>query len=230
MINPAIRAIAFDAVGTLIHPDPPAAKVYAAVGRRYGSRLGVEQIRTRFRAALAEEEEIDLQQGMATSEERERRRWQKIVAKVLDDVADPAACFAELYEHFAQPAAWRCEDGTAEVLAQLRRAGHALALASNYDRRLRTVIAGHEALASIPTVVISAEIGWRKPAPAFFAHLASSLGLLPNAVLHIGDDPANDLDGARQAGMHALLFDLRCRHPELGDARLSKLDDVIQLG
>src|ERR1700693_3322915 len=37
MIDPAIRAVAFDAVGTLIHPDPPAGEVYAAVGPRFGS-------------------------------------------------------------------------------------------------------------------------------------------------------------------------------------------------
>ena len=37
------RAVFFDAVGTLLHPDPSAAEVYAGVGRRYGSRLSVSE-------------------------------------------------------------------------------------------------------------------------------------------------------------------------------------------
>src|SRR5262245_26831348 len=32
-----VRAVVFDAVGTLITPDPPAPAVYSAVGRRHGS-------------------------------------------------------------------------------------------------------------------------------------------------------------------------------------------------
>ena len=37
----AIRAVFFDAVGTLIHPEPAAATVYARIGQRFGTRLGV---------------------------------------------------------------------------------------------------------------------------------------------------------------------------------------------
>src|SRR6266700_2023811 len=137
MKEPPLRAVAFDAVGTLIHPDPPAAAVYAAFGRRFGSRLDVAEIRLRFSAAFAEQERLDAQNGLATSEERELRRWRDIVARVLDDVADPAGCFAELYAHFARPDAWRIEGGAADVLGRLQRADFPIALASNYDHRLR---------------------------------------------------------------------------------------------
>ncbi len=43
------RALFFDAVGTLIHPDPSAPAVYAAVARRYGSALDMDTITDRFR-------------------------------------------------------------------------------------------------------------------------------------------------------------------------------------
>ena len=45
MIQAGVRAVFFDAVGTMIHPDPPAATVYARVGRRFGSRLPAEAVR-----------------------------------------------------------------------------------------------------------------------------------------------------------------------------------------
>src|SRR5262249_32251890 len=140
-MNP-IRAIYFDAVGTLIHPQPSAAAVYAEVGARHGSSYRREQIGQRFTAAFQKQEALDRQHGWKTSEARERERWRDIVAEVLDDVRDAVACFAELYEHFARPDAWTCEPGVAELLANLQRGGYVLGLASNYDHRLHAVIAG----------------------------------------------------------------------------------------
>jgi putative hydrolase of the HAD superfamily len=226
MTNGTIRAVAFDAVGTLIHPDPPAAEVYAAIGRRFGSRLELAEVRARFGAGFAEQERLDAQNGFVTSEDRERRRWQDIVAQVLDDVADPAACFAELYAHFGRPGAWRVEDNGAELLGRLQQGGYPVALASNYDHRLRGVIAGLEAMVPVTTLVISSEIGWRKPAAAFFAHLAEALDCPADSVLFIGDDFTNDYAGARHAGMPAMLFDPRGRHPGLKNERLGKLGDL----
>ena len=52
MAPATIAAVVFDAVGTLIEPAPPAAEVYAAVGRKYGSRLSVPEVAPRFRAAF----------------------------------------------------------------------------------------------------------------------------------------------------------------------------------
>ncbi len=206
-LGTSVRAVFFDAVGTVIHPEPPAPQVYHAAGRRFGSRLPLEEIRRRFRSAFQQEERRDQAAGLRTSEERERDRWRTIVAFVLDDVVDPEACFAELFEHFSRPKAWRCEPGTAETLRQLEARGLVLGLASNYDCRLRRVAAGLEALRPVRHLVISSEIGWRKPAAEFFMALCRNVGLPPEQVLLVGDDIANDYDGARAAGLQALLFD-----------------------
>src|SRR5690606_20106058 len=48
-----IRAVAFDAVGTLIHPDPPVAAIYEEISRRHGSRLTRDDVARRFRDAFA---------------------------------------------------------------------------------------------------------------------------------------------------------------------------------
>ena len=68
----AIRWILVDAVGTLIFPDPPVAEVYFAAGLDYGSRRTVDEIRGRFRAALA----AAYSSCLPTSEPLERMRWQ----------------------------------------------------------------------------------------------------------------------------------------------------------
>jgi putative hydrolase of the HAD superfamily len=205
MIPPGTRAVFFDAVGTLIHPDPAAAVAYAAVARRLGSRLTEAEIAARFRTAFAREEALDLANGLRTSEERERRRWRHIVGAVLDDVCDGERCFEELFAHFARPDAWRCDADATAVLAELERRGYVLGMASNYDGRLRSVVAGKPELRPVRHLVISSEVGWRKPAPEFFAALAAATGLAPADILFVGDDRANDFDGARAAGLQAVL-------------------------
>ncbi|MCI0685265.1 MAG: HAD family hydrolase [Gemmataceae bacterium] len=198
-----IRAVFFDAVGTLIHPAPLAADVYYEAGRRHGSSRAT--VARRFAKAFRKQEDIDRHNGWATSARRELERWQSIVAEVLDDVTDPEACFAELYEHFARPESWTCAAAAEEVLAGLRRRGLVLGVASNYDHRLRTVIAGLAPLRGIDHLLISSEVGWRKPAPAFFAALVRQAGLPPAEILLVGDDRDNDYDGARAAGLQAVL-------------------------
>src|SRR5262249_34992258 len=138
----AAQTIVFDAVGTLIHPDPAAPAVYAAVGGRFGSRLTVPEIAARFRTAFRLDEERDRSAGWRTSEEREFIRWRNIVSAVLDDVRDTEACFHELFDHFSRPTAWRFAPDAADTLRGLATQGYRLALASNYDGRLRRVAAG----------------------------------------------------------------------------------------
>src|SRR5262245_39193706 len=141
-----LRAVFFDAVGTVLHPVPDVATVYAAVGRRFGSRLGVAAVQSRFRAAFARQEEVDRRAGWQASEAREVQRWRAVVREVHDDTTDPEACFHALYEHFGRPEHWRCED-LGPVVAALDDRAIMVGLASNFDRRLRRVVAGFPALA-----------------------------------------------------------------------------------
>jgi putative hydrolase of the HAD superfamily len=206
MIPSGIRAIVLDAVGTLIHPDPPAPIIYAQVGKKRGSCYDADAIKTRFQQAFQQEEEIDRRLGWRTSEDREMERWRHIVAHVLDDVSDPEGCFQALFEHFSRPESWRCDPSTDSVLSGLSRRGLLLGMASNYDSRLHTVMAGKPELQPIHHVIISSEVGWRKPAPEFFAAVCRIVALPADQILYIGDDLVNDVQGAQAAGLRVVWF------------------------
>ena len=84
----------------------------------------------------------------------------------------------------------------------LRGAGLPVRIASNFDGRLRAVAAGLPELAGfVDTLIISSEVGYRKPHPAFYAAACASLGLPTDRVLSVGDDPENDVLGAERAGL-----------------------------
>jgi len=155
-------------------------------------------------------------------------RWRSIVAEVLDDVADGDACFRELYDHFARPDAWRVEPDAAATLGALAERGLVLGVCSNFDHRLCGLVQARPELALVRRLVVSSEVGWKKPAAGFFAAVARAAELHPEQILMVGDDEDNDFDGARAAGLDARLFDPDGQSglaPELRIARLSDLVD-----
>jgi putative hydrolase of the HAD superfamily len=202
----AIRGVVFDAVGTLIYAEPPVAVAYHDVGRRYGSRKTCEEVGAAFRKAFAAEETADLAGDLATSEHREQQRWRTIVAHVLDDADDAEACFRELYDHFAQPNAWRVYADAEVLLERLLDAGRAVGIASNFDARLEGICRADRLLSRCAAVAISAEVGFRKPHAALFRALEERMGLECNELLHVGDDLCNDYRGAQSAGWQSVLL------------------------
>lgn len=226
-VPPGVRAVFFDAVGTLLFPEPSAPVVYAAAARRQGLHLPNDRLLERFLAAYRAQEAADRAAGWVTSEARERERWADIVGRTLRGVPDPEACFKELFAHFADPAAWRVNRDAAAVFAHLAGRGIVLGIGSNYDARLLRVLAGHPELAPLrERVVISAAVGHRKPSGEFFRAVARSAGCEPGEVLFVGDDVENDYEGATAAGMPAVLLDPRTRHPAV-PRRIATLADLL---
>ena len=197
----SVKAVVFDAVGTLLFTDPPVADVYHLAGWQHGSQLSREEVSRRFRAAFAASESGEGLVRPATSEARERERWRRIVTTVFDDVPDAGEeLFRALWQHFAEPAHWRLFDDAAAVLDELAGRGLRLAIASNFDRRLRAIVQADPHLRRCERCFISSEIGHPKPDRRFFTAIEVQLGLSPSELLLIGDDWTNDIQCARSAG------------------------------
>lgn len=213
------RWIAFDAVGTLIYPEPSAGAAYHQVARRHGSRRSLDDITARFKDAYqnigwaAAESQCPGRSehpghfDHLTSEELERERWRQIVATVIDDVPNPTACFEELYAHFADPASWRIFDDVAPTLAKLRERGYLLAIASNFDHRLHAICDTFPELKDISCRVISAAVGHRKPSRQYYDALMVATGAEPGEILMVGDDYENDVIGGTKSGLRAVYLD-----------------------
>jgi len=203
-----IRGIVLDAVGTLIDPCPSVADAYAEAARRQGVVLDRVEVRDRFRRHFGEDEVDDLRGPLATDEAVERHRWRRIVAGVLPEVADPALAFEQLWDHFGRPGAWRAFNDVVPALRRIEALGLPVRVASNFDGRLRGVLRGLDGLAGLSDgAVISSEVGRRKPHPDFYRAACDRMGLPPDRVLCVGDDPENDSRGPRRAGLPAVLVD-----------------------
>lgn len=213
-----IRYLLFDAVGTLIYPQPSVADIYAEVGRRFGSTLTRGELRGRF--APAYRRVFRDYDDLATNEERERDRWQRVVSEVFEDVPAAAeAILAELWEHFAQPQHWTLFDDVIETWRALADRGFTLGIASNFDARLRRILAGHEVLAACPHVFVSSEVGFAKPAQGYYRGVEARLGVRPEEILIVGDDFENDVAAPRRFGWNAIALDRESRNVKSGTLR-----------
>ena len=207
-LDPSIRAVFFDAVGTVIHPAKPIERTYADAARRRGATVDAESLRPRLMRAYVRQEVVDAETGWRTSESREADRWRDIVAEVLPELPDSTACLLELLEEFARPEAWTVAEGAAEVFDSLEARGLVLGMASNFDARLADIVAGLPELARVrERCLISSVLGWRKPAPEFFAEVVRAAGVPAGNILFVGDDTRNDIDGAAAAGMRTVRID-----------------------
>jgi putative hydrolase of the HAD superfamily len=199
-------AVVFDAVGTLIEPDPPAAEAYLQAARRWGSRLALDEIQRRFALAMRRQERRDVRRQGRTSARRERARWRAIVRETIPDASDPQALFAALWEHFARPDHWRLARGAAECLEHLQRSGARLAIASNFDGRLHAIVRGLPELSGRCAVFVASELGVVKPHVDFFRRVAAGLQLPATSLCMVGDRADHDYWPPRAAGWHSVLL------------------------
>ncbi len=230
-----ISALLFDAVGTLIRPQPSVGAAYAQAAERHGLKVDEAQVASRFRQAFATQETLDRQLADRTSPQREYDRWRAIVAEVFFGAPQADAIFRDLWDHFADPAHWRLFPDAAPAWSRFSGTRITLGLASNFDSRLAGICAQVEPLSTCKNLFVSSELGWRKPSPAFFTEIERQLGLAPEQIMLVGDDWTNDYQAARSAGWQAvwLVRDAVAGEvtapPNSGAERINSLDELDAL-
>ncbi|MEX2173456.1 MAG: HAD-IA family hydrolase [Pirellulaceae bacterium] len=223
------RAIVFDAVGTLIHADPPVADVYHLAGWEFGSQLSRDDVSQRLRAAFAASEAGAGLERAATSEPLERERWRQLVRGVFADVPDAGGpLFETLWRHFAQSEHWRLFHDVAFAINELAGRGVRLAIASNFDRRLHAIRQALAPLDRCERCFVSSEVGYPKPDRRFFSTIEQQLGLAADEILLVGDDRTNDILGARAAGWQAALL-ARKGSAAAEPAAMRSLSELLEL-
>lgn len=188
-----IRAITFDIGGTLIEPWPSTGHVYAEVAARYGVKVGSpEWLTSRFLRAWAARTDFDYS----------RDQWFSLVRDTFGEAAGslPVEYFPAVFARFAEAGAWRIFDDVRPTLEALTRRGLKLGVVSNWDERLRPLLARLGLAPCFSSLVISCEAGATKPDPRVFLQAAKELKVTPGELLHVGDSRTKDVVGAEKVG------------------------------
>jgi len=242
-----IEAITFDFGNTLV-PVPAAGlraivdETAVAMADRLGPfdrdevrRIWGEERERQFREEVPQFREVDLAQrvvrilarlrGMAAPPHDER--WDDAAAAGLSDARE-AAWVVDVYSgSFVR--SLPAEPGVGELLARLAPR-YRLAILSNWP--LAATIDRYAEAAgwtpSLTSIVVSQRVGTIKPHPAIFDAARAALGdPSPDraAILHVGDDWAADIVGAKRAGWRAAWLASR---PEDSPLPGSERDESVQ--
>ncbi len=193
----SVRAVTFDVGGTLIEPWPSVGQVYAEVAARHGVRAAAEDLDRQFAAAWRAKKDFDYS----------REGWRELVNETFANLtAGPpsASLFTELYRHFGTAAPWRVFEDVGPCLRGLKERGLKLGIISNWDDRLRPLLRALELDGYFYIIIVSSEVGRRKPDPEMFRAAARELGTVAAAVRHVGHFPEEDCAGGRWAGMQTV--------------------------
>jgi putative hydrolase of the HAD superfamily len=204
-----IRAILFDAAGTLFYLTKTVGDHYAYVGREVGLELDAQKLDSAFHAAWQQMPRRPAIDGPRKNDDK--GWWRELVGHVVDQVApsvnelDRDDFFEVAYEHFAEPGVWELYPEVPGLLEEL--APHfRLAVISNFDGRLRLILQHLGISNYFSYIFISSELGADKPDPEIFRRALKIMHLNADEVLHVGDDPDRDWKAAAVAGL--LVFQL----------------------
>lgn len=187
----AIRAVACDLFGTLVHvPDP------------WFRRLAPKVLGVPARAWLAAVRNVGLRQAFPS------------VAGLVAALAKTAGASHDRGEEQLVQAVQQqltqaqLAPGALSVLRFLRRRGLKLALVSNLSSAHAQVIKDLGLLEFFDVQLLSCNLGITKPSPEVFSRLSQKLGLPPSQILVVGDSEASD-GAARRLGFPVLLVGSR---------------------
>ena len=209
-LTEVIKAIFFDAAGTIFYLTKTVGDHYAYVGREVGIDLDPQKLETGFHRAwqrMPRRPPID-----RPRENDDKDWWRELVRRVFDQVAptlsefDRDNFFEVAYEHFAEPGVWELYPEVSEVLEQLQPRFQ-LAVVSNFDGRLRFILRHLGVSKYFPHIFISSELGAEKPDPEIFRRALKIMHLNANEVIHAGDDAERDWKAAAAAGLSVFRLD-----------------------
>ncbi len=223
------QAVLLDALGTLVELAPPGP---ALQGRLRAA--GVEVSRDGAEAAMAAEiayYRSRMHEGRdAKALEALRRDCAEVVRGALPpspalDRIDPGEMKSLLLDSLR----FEAYPDALAALPALRRQGLKLVVVSNWDAALEEVLVRVGLARELDGVLASAQVGAPKPAGAIFRQALALAGVSADEALHVGNSLREDVEGAKAAGIKAVLLDRSGAPPPPGVRSIASLGSLAGL-
>ena len=204
-----LEAVVFDVDFTLAKPGPDLGpEGYRRLGERFGLELDptrYDDARREAIATLKRHPELD----------HDEEVWVLFTERIIQGMGgagDTYRCAVAMTRAWERAEHFELFDDALPVLDELRRHELKLALLSNTGRDLDEFVAHHQI--QVDAILTSRVHGKTKPHGAIFRALLERLDVAPARAAMVGDDPTDDVDGARSVGMRAWLIDRDGRFPD----------------
>ena len=201
-----IEIISFDAGFTLLEPNPSFGGILAAEAELLGYRCEPEILNERLFRAHHKYVQVsrNLGKGMYACQIQSKYFWDKITIEAFGqfiDSKDAQQLADECYDRLSTGKAWRLFDDVLPTLNYLSEKGYRLIVLSNWDDRLPNILKELGIAEHFEKIYCSTHTGAEKPDRDFFQYAMDDLKVHPSLIMHIGDHPVDDLQGANNMGM-----------------------------
>ena len=194
------EAVVFDFFGTLSYPVTLENQQRAVAPMAEAMGVALDAVLSALQASFT-----DRCLGRWGSYEQTMARLAVEVDVTLSEEALAELCRIRLSGQQAELI--RVRSDAEPVVRTLREAGLKIGLLTDCTHELAMTWADLPIARHFDATVFSVETGTKKPDPAIFASAAERLGVRPDQCLYIGDGGSNELTGASQVGMTAVLLD-----------------------
>ena len=217
-----LKAVLFDVDFTLARPGPELGPDgYVRAGARHGLVLAPSRYEAARDAAL-----VDLRRHPELEHDDEIwfRFTERIIRGMGGDAESAYDCAVEITRAWERHENFDLYEDVLPVLAELRAAGLRIGLVSNSARDVREFARHHEL--DVDAGISSFHHGRTKPHASIFRAVLDLLEVEPSAAAMVGDQIADDIEGARAVGMRAILLDREGLHPEF-EPRITGLGELV---
>lgn len=211
-----IRAIFFDTLGTLWHPEPDPARRAVERCLALGREVSLPDVRY-HRVRLQDELWARFSDGRCTSEERARAYWLDFYTRLAQALEVPAEKIPEmaraLLEDQFDSGSYRLYPDVVPALEHLhRQPDRTLGVLCNRDGPDRDLLRAFGLGDLLTHCIVSSEVGVEKPDSRIFHLAAAACGIPPESLVYVGDDLLEDMTGALVAGSRPVLVDRAGRY------------------
>jgi len=214
-LMPTVKGIGFDLFGTIVLQERFSFE--QCLGNLYHSLLtsGFALEQQRFVEVYRQVNRRCMDQATADGRETHNRFWVAGALQALDYTVTPEdPRVQQAVDEYFEPFITCCQliPGTREMLTNV--AGrYRIALVSNFTHppAVEQILAGVGIGQFFDEILISGQLGVRKPHLAMFAELMRRLKLTPEDIVFVGDELQTDIVGAQEAGLRTVWMTYRQR-------------------
>lgn len=209
-----IKAVFFDVANTLLH-KPGLVPAIAGVLDRHGVLVSPAELFRQHRL---------LSELVVVPDQTTPDFYREFNASLLRlfGILPTASLLDEIYA-CCKPLPW----APFSDLDALGRIPLPMGVLSNWDRSLPEQLARHVP-AQFNWILGSAELGVRKPDPAFFGRMLAATALSPADLLYVGDSIRLDIEPALRLGLKVALIDRENLYSCATVPRIRRLDELME--
>jgi len=229
-----IELVTLDAAGTIIDHCWDPGGIAADAARSAGLMVDRSRARTAYREVAAtyrpEQEELERIGDRGAI----RAMWQRQMADWLTQMGGERESAPEVLARFEELAfgprshVFMLFDDVRPAIESIKSLGIPIGIISNWDHTLFGVLESLSIDQEFDFIIASLVFGVEKPDKRIFMKACEQGNAAPGKSIHVGDSVIDDFDGARDAGLHALLID-RSQEESLSEGRISTLTQIAEV-